>query len=297
MSKSQNRFEGIFPAAITPFDENEDIDESKLTEFLDFLIDRGVHGIYLLGTNGEAPLLDIEEKKKVIDISIEHVNGKVPIVAGTMCNSTKKTIEVASWAEKKGADAVHIVIPYYFPSPHKVVLNHFERISKEIDLPIFVYSIPQRTGNELTMRTLKALSDIDNVVALKDSSGDIEFFYRCLHEIDELCLFGGNDSLINTYLTLGGDGSVTAVGNAFPELVSSIYDQHIEGKIEDVSLAQDKVLKIKNMLRKGPYLSGIKAALKVRGYDFGEVRKPLKPYSDYQMKELKKSLDDLGLLR
>ncbi|MGM0405970.1 MAG: 4-hydroxy-tetrahydrodipicolinate synthase [Thermoplasmatota archaeon] len=291
-----NQFEGIYPAAITPFDKDENIDESKLIDFLDFLIDGGVHGIYLLGTNGEAPLLDMEEKKRAIELAVEHVDGRVPIIAGTMCNSTKKTIELSRWAEEKGADGVHVIIPYYFPSPRKSLVKHFKNISKEISLPIFIYSIPQRTGNDLDMETLKELSKIDNVSALKDSSGDLAFFYAAVEEIKGLQLFGGNDSLIYSYLTMGGNGAVTAAGNVFPELVSSIYDHFVKGDFQKAKEAQDKVLRISNAMKKGPYLSGVKEALKLRGLDFGEVRKPLESFSQEKITLLKKELNDLGLL-
>ncbi|MFW5904451.1 MAG: 4-hydroxy-tetrahydrodipicolinate synthase [Candidatus Saliniplasma sp.] len=293
---NNNRFEGIFPAAITPFDEDENLDESKLTEFLDFLIDGGVHGIYLLGTNGEAPLLDMDEKKRVIKLAVEHIDGRVPVVCGTMSNSTKKTIELSRWAEKKDADAVHVIIPYYFPSPRDTLVKHFKKISSEVDLPIFIYSIPQRTGNDIDMQTLKELSEIDNVVALKDSSGNLEFFYNAAQETENLQLFGGNDSLIYSYLTLGGNGSVTAVGNIFPELVSSVYENFTDGEFEEAKRAQDKVMKISNLVKDGPYLSGVKTALKLRGMDFGEVRGPLEPFSPKQIESLEKGLKDLKVL-
>lgn len=291
-----NRFEGIFPAAITPFDEDENLDESKLTEFLDFLIEGDVHGIFLLGTNGEAPLLDMAEKKKVIGTAVEHVDGKVPIIAGTMCNSTEKTIELSRYAEKKGSDAVHVILPYYFPCPHNPLVQHFKDISDEVDIPIFVYSIPQRTGNDLDIETLKELSKIENVTALKDSSGDLAFFYSVVEEIDDFQFFGGNDSLIYSYLTSGGDGAITAAGNVFPELVSSIYDDFVKGDLQKAKEAQNAVLRISNVLKKGPYLSGVKAALKLRGLDFGEVRKPLQPFSQDEITLLREELKDLGLL-
>ncbi|MFO7791652.1 MAG: 4-hydroxy-tetrahydrodipicolinate synthase [Candidatus Saliniplasma sp.] len=296
MEKMINRFEGIYPAAITPFDEYENLDESKLIDFLDFLIDGGVHGIYLLGTNGEAPLLDMDEKKRVIELAVEHIDGEIPVVAGTMCNSTKKTIELSRYAEKKGADAVHIIIPYYFPSTRTSLVKHFKDISKEISLPVFIYSIPQRTGNDLELGTLKELSKVDNVVAVKDSSGDLDFFYSCIEEFEDLHFFGGNDSLIFSYLTLGGSGAVTAAGNVYPELVSSIYDHFVNGDFKKAKEAQDKVLRISNVMKKGPYLSGVKAALKVRGLDFGEVRRPLVPFSSEEMELLKEELKVLELL-
>ncbi len=296
MKGTKGSFKGIYPAAITPFDESEEVDISRLEDFLDFLIEGGVHGIYLLGTNGEAPLLTMEEKKRVIESAVDHVGGRVPVIAGTMCNDTKGTIELVRYAEDKGADAVHVIVPYFFPSPKRSLVKHFKSISENIDLPIFIYSIPQRTGNRLDIETLKTLSEIDKVVGFKDSSGDLESFYSASVDTRDLISFGGNDSLIYSYLSLGGDGAVTAVGNVFPELVSSIYEHHQRGDHIRAKELQDKVLHITQALKKGPYLSGVKAALKLRGMDFGDVRSPLLPFSRGEMKKLKADLERLNML-
>jgi len=288
--KKEKIFEGIFPAVITPFDEDEKIDKKKMGDFIDFVLNRGVHGIYLLGTNGEAPLLTFKEKKKIIDTSIRKVNGRVPVIAGTMCNSTKKTIELSKYAEEKGADAVHVIVPYYFPIDEDSLKVHIKEIVEEIEIPIFLYSIPQFTGNEIKSSTFLQLAEIKDLIGLKDSSGDIELFYKTMVEVrkkrEDFVFFGGNDSLVFSYLALGGDGAVTAIGNAFPEIFVEIYEQFKAGDMEAAKQKQRKVLEIKNIFNKYPTMSAVKGTLKVKGHDYGDLRKPL-----YSLK--KDELDDL----
>ncbi len=298
--KCEKGFKGVFPAVITPFDEDGKIDEQGMSDFIDYVIERGVHGIYLLGTNGEAPLLTFKEKKKIIDVTIGRVKGRVSVIAGTMCNSTKKTILLSKYAEEKGADAVHAIVPYYYPIKEVALKKHIKEIADKIEIPIFLYSIPQFTGNELETSTLLELSKIKNLIGLKDSSGDIEFFYKTLVEVrkkqEDFVFFGGNDSLVFTYLTLDGDGVVTAIGNVFPRLVVDIYEKYKGGEIEAAKRKQIKVLKIKKIFGKYPTMSAVKGALKIRGHDYGCLRKPLHSLDRSELKDLEEELMEIDVI-
>jgi len=292
--KENKRFKGVFPAVITTFDRDGKVDEKRTGDFIDHVVERGVHGIYLLGTNGEAPLLTFNEKKKIIDAAMRRVEGRVPVIAGTMCNSTKKTIKLSKYAEEKGADAVHVIVPYYYPVEEFALKKHIDQISDETDIPIFLYSIPQFTGNELKDSTLIELVKNRNLIGLKDSSGDIEWFYRTLSEVknrrEDFVFFGGNDSLIFSYLSLGGDGVVTAVGNAFPKLVVDIYNKYKRENIEGAKEKQRIVLEIKNIFENYPPMSAVKGALKVKGYDFGDLRRPLYSLDRRELNDLEEEL-------
>jgi len=298
--RKEKTFEGIFPAVITPFDEDGKIDEKRMGDFIDYLIEKGVHGIYLLGTNGEAPLLTFKEKKKIIDTSIKKVNGRVPVIAGTMCNSTNKTLELGKYAEEKGADAVHVIVPYYFPIGEDGLKVHIEKIVNEIEIPVFLYSIPQFTGNEIKSSTLLKLTKIKDLIGLKDSSGDVELFYKTLNEVrkkrEDFIFFGGNDSLVFSYLAIGGDGAVTAIGNAFPEIFVDIYEKFKTGDIEAAKQKQRKVLEIKNIFNKYPTMSAVKGALKVKGHDYGDLRKPLHSLDKEELKDLEKKLKKIDII-
>ncbi len=298
--KEEKAFEGVFPAVITPFGKEGNIDEHRMGDFLDYMVEQGVHGIYLLGTNGEAPLLTFEEKKKIIDVAMERVDGRVPVIAGTMCNSTKKTIRLSKYAEEKGADAVHVIVPYYYPVGDEGFKEHIKKITDKIGIPVFLYSIPQFTGSEIETSTISELAGIKNVLGLKDSSGDVEWLYKTLVDVrkkrEDFVFFGGNDSLILTYLKMGGDGAVTAVGNAFPELVVDIYEKYKTGNIEEAERKQRKVLEIKKIFRKYPVMSAVKGALKVRGHDYGNLRKPLHTLDRREMKTLEEELKEIDVI-
>lgn len=285
---------------ITPFDEKQKIEESRLEDFLEQVIEGGVHGIYLLGTNGEAPLLTFEEKKNVIDTALAHVDGRVPVIVGSTCNSTVNTIELSRYAQEKGADAVHTIVPYYYPVTEKGLKNHVQELAEEIDIPIFLYSIPQFTGNDITPSTVVDLLDIDNLIGLKDSSGDVDFFYQTLKKVreerEDFVYFGGNDSLVLHYLMHGGDGSVTAVGNVFPELVVDIYEKLNLGNLEAARQNQEKVLEIKDIFSKYPTMSAVKGALKVKGEDFGDLRRPMHSLNDQELEELEEELEEINVI-
>ncbi|NJE26132.1 4-hydroxy-tetrahydrodipicolinate synthase [Thermococcus sp. MV5] len=294
------KFEGIFPPAITPFTKDEEVDLTKLTEYLDFLIKGGVHGLFMLGTNGEGPLLTFEEKKEVIRTAVEHVNGRIPVIAGTGCASTKETVELSKYAEKVGADAVHVVTPYYYPLTQSGVLKHYRRVVKSVELPVIIYYIPSRTGVKIEMETLLKLAEVPNIVGIKDSSKDVTWFYNAITTIREnrpdFVFLGGSDALIFTHLMLGGNGAVSGIANVFPELVVELYEQFNAGNLKKAKDLQDKILKIRQTLKKYPYMSGIKAALKLGGMDMGELRSPLIFLNEDQLQALRDELKSIGAL-
>ena len=298
--KRERKFNGIFPAVITPFDEEEKVDETRLKDFLDYVIEGDVHGIYLLGTNGEAPLLTLEEKKRVIETTLQHVNGKVPVIVGSMCNSTKNTIEISRFADDKGAEAVHVIVPYYYPITQKGLRAHLEEVSNEMEMSIFLYSIPQFTGNDIDTSTVIDLADIDELIGMKDSSGDVDFFYRTMKKMrekrEEFVFFGGDDSQILNYLAMGSDGSVTAVGNVFPKLVTDIYENYRSGDMKDAMQKQKKVIEIKDIFNRYPTMSAVKGALKLKGLNFGDLRKPMYSLNASELEKLEAELEKIGMI-
>lgn len=291
------KFEGIFPPAITPFTKDEEVDEEKLTEYLDFLIKHGIHGIFLLGTNGEGPLLTSEEKERVIKTAVEHVNGKIPIIAGTGCTSTKETVKLSKYAEKVGADAVHIVTPYYYPVTQNGIVKHYTKIAESVEIPIIIYYIPSRTEVKLEIGTLLKLAEIPNIAGIKDSSKDVIWFYNAITAVKknrpDFIFLGGSDALIYSHLILGANGAVSAIANVFPEIVIQLYEEFRKGNLTKAKEIQDKVLRIRQVLKKCPYLAGIKAALKIRGIDMGELRSPLVFLDENHLKILENELNSI----
>jgi len=292
--------EGVFPPMITPFKKNEEVDIEKLTEYLDFLIKGGVHGIFLLGTNGEGPLLTFEEKKEIIKVAVEHIGEQVPVIAGTGCISTKETIELSKYAERVGADAVHIVTPYYYPISGEGLIRHYNKISESIEIPIIIYYIPERTGVKIDVNTLMKLAGNEKIIGIKDSSKSVEWFYEAINNVrsirKDFVFLGGSDALIYTHLSLGANGVVSAVANVFPEIVVELYEEFKKGNFKRAKEIQDKILLVRRALKAGPYLGGVKAALKLRGLDFGDPRSPLVGYNEEEMERLKERLKEIGVI-
>ena len=287
-------FKGVFPPAITPFNSTGDVNESSLLDFLDFLVGKGVHGIFLLGTNGEAPLLSFEEKKKIMRVAVEHIGGKIPIIAGVGATNTRESIELAKFAERVGADAIHAITPYYYPVDSKGLLKHYEKIARNVELPLFIYYFPQRTGIKITKEDFIQLLKIENVVGMKDSSQDVAWFYEIVKETKKgFSFFCGSDTLIYTYFHLGAEGVVSMVSNVFPELVVQLFNKFQEGEYEEAKKLQDKIVEIRSAIEDGPYMSGVKAALKLRGIDAGEPRSPLRAFGKEEMDRLKRRLHPL----
>lgn len=294
------KLEGIFPPVITPFTDGADVDEEKLRGYLDFLIKQGVHGLFILGTNGEGPLLTSEEKKRIIKITVEHVDGRIPVIAGTGCISTKESIELSKFAEKIGADAIHVVTPYYYPISQQGLTKHYSKIAESVELPVIIYYIPDRTGVKMDISTLVKLAEISNIIGIKDSSKDVSWFYNAIITVKEkrkdFVFLGGSDALIYTHLSLGANGAVSAVANVFPDIVVRLYEEFKKGNYERAKKFQDKVLRIRQALKKYPYLAGVKGALKLRGIDLGEPRSPLVVLSEKDFGKLKQELKEIGVI-
>lgn len=291
---------GIVPPIITPYDEEGEVDEEKLRRFIDYVMSGGVHAVFPLGTNGEGPLLTMAEKKRVIETTVEHIAGRIPVLAGTGSPSTKESITLSQHAEVVGADAVCVVNPYYYPTTQSGVVEHYRKIADSIDIPVYVYYIPGKTGNNINVEKIAKIAEIPGVIGLKDSSKDIGWFYNSVNRIREKDLdfsfLGGSDALIYTHLSLGSAGSVSSVANVFPELVVTLYEEYQEGRFKKAKEVQDRVLTLRGILKTGPYLSGVKEALKVLGFDFGQTRSPLQSMSEGQRTNLRKKLIKVGAI-
>ncbi|WP_324735391.1 4-hydroxy-tetrahydrodipicolinate synthase [Thermococcus sp. SY098] len=292
--------EGIFPPVVTPFKEDESIDEERFASFLEFLVKRKVSGLFLLGTNGEGLSLEKEEKIRIMEIAVETVKGKVPVIAGTGAITTRETIKLSKEAERIGVDAIHVIVPYYYPLSREGILRHYAKVSQEVDLPILIYYIPSRTGNKIDVKTLCELAKLRNIIGIKDSSKDVTWFYNAImavkKENPDFVFLGGSDALIYTHLMLGGNGAVSAIANAFPEIVIKLYEEFRAGNLAKAKEIQDRILIIRQILKKYPYLSGIKAALKLRGIDMGVLRSPLVFLSKDQLQCLREELKAVGVI-
>jgi 4-hydroxy-tetrahydrodipicolinate synthase/2-dehydro-3-deoxy-phosphogluconate/2-dehydro-3-deoxy-6-phosphogalactonate aldolase len=288
---------GVVPPTVTAFEADESVDYDATAAHARFVVDRGAHGVFPLGTNGEFPLLTPDEREGVVEAVVEEIGDDAPVIAGVGAASTRETVSNAEHAERVGADGVVVVTPYYYPLDHDAAVSHYRQVAEAVELPVYVYHIPSKTGNSLSLSTLDALADIENLVGLKDSSKDVPWLGQAIDAHPELTFLAGSDSLLFPGLEVGCAGVVSAVANAFPELVVELYEAYDEGDEERARELQSEVYDVRDALKRGPYMAGVKTALDLRevGFDPGPLRSPLRKMDDDDRAALASDLADLGL--
>ena len=289
---------GILPAVVTPFSENEHINEKALRALVDYLIDNGVHGLFVVGSHGEFYSLDRQEKKSIMEIAVDQAGGRVPVYVGTGAVTTREVIELNEIAEQVGADAVSVITPYFIKPSEDELYEHYRAIAKATKLPILLYNNPPRTGVALSVELVERLADIDNIVGIKDSSGDMtltgEFIRRTLDK--EFYVLAGRDTLILATLMYGGYGSIAASANVAPKLVASIYDYFVQGDYEKAKQAQRALAPLRIAFSLGTFPVVIKEALKIIGIDAGPARSPIKSLDKEKRNELEQILKQMNLM-
>jgi 4-hydroxy-tetrahydrodipicolinate synthase/2-dehydro-3-deoxy-phosphogluconate/2-dehydro-3-deoxy-6-phosphogalactonate aldolase len=289
---------GVVPPAVTAFDEHEEVDYEATAAHARFLVDGGCHGVVTLGTNGEFPLLTPEEQNGVVDAVASEIES-VPVVAGVGAPSTYRTVEQAKLAEAGGADGVIVVTPYYYPLDDEAAVQHYHRVAKSVDVPLYVYQIPSRTGNKLSLEAFAEIAAIDGVAGIKDSSGDVTWLGQAVDAHPALTFLAGSDGLIFPSLEIGCTGVVSAVANAFPELVVDLYEAYDAGDEEQAQDLQSTVYRVRRAFKQGPYMAGVKTALSLRDdldFDAGGLRSPLRTMDDDGREALRGELQEMGLL-
>jgi 4-hydroxy-tetrahydrodipicolinate synthase len=288
---------GVIPPTITAFHEDESVDYESTAAHAEFVADGGVHGVFPLGTNGEFPLLTGEERRGVVE-SVADAVDEVPVIAGVGAPSTRETVAHAEHAESVGADGVVVVTPYYYPLDRDAAVSHYRRVCEAVELPVYVYHIPSKTGNSLSLDTLAELAAVPNIAGVKDSSKDVPWLAQAIDAHPELTFLAGSDSLLFPGLEVGCTGMVSAVANAFPELVVDLYDAYDAGDEERARELQSEVYAVRDALKGGSYMAGVKTALDLRDVDFspGPLRSPLRKMDDAARASLESDLRALDLL-
>lgn len=268
-------FFGAYTALITPF-KNDKIDYSKLSELIEFQISNKIDGLVICGTTGESAALTDKEKKKLIKFTIETVNGRVPVIAGTGSNNTNHTIELSKYAEKVGADGVLIVTPYYNKSSQKGLFEHFKKIADSITCPVILYNVPSRTGVNLLPDTVYELSKIENIVGIKEASNNFSQILELISKVPKsFNVISGNDDSIVPLLSLGGNGVISVVSNIYPKVVHDICYEYLFGDKNYAKQLQIKYSEIIKALFMEVNPMPIKDAMNILKYDVGNCRLPL----------------------
>ncbi|MEM3730281.1 MAG: 4-hydroxy-tetrahydrodipicolinate synthase [Candidatus Bathyarchaeia archaeon] len=287
------KLNGIFVPHITPFLRNGEIDEKALRACVKFWLEGEVSGLVPCGSNGEAPYLSREERKRVIEIVLDEVNGKVPVIAGTGSMSTWETIQFTKDAEDLGVDAALIVTPFYFKLSKREIYEHYRAVLEAVDLPIILYSVPKFTGYTLEPTIISQLaSEHENVVGVKDSSGNINTITETIKLVGEkISVLAGTADVVLPTLKLGGKGAVIAVANVFPKMCSKLYDAFASGNYAEAMKLQQQVNYINEVLiKKYNQLSAIKHALNLLGLPAGYPRRPALPLTDEEAKDVENCL-------
>ncbi|MXR51909.1 dihydrodipicolinate synthase family protein [Halovenus sp. WSH3] len=287
---------GVVPPTVTAFDESGAVDPEATVAHAEFVTEAGAAAVFPLGTNGEFALLSDDERRRVVEAVAESVD--VPVIAGVGAPATRTTVAHARHAESVGADGVVAVTPYYYPVDEDGAVEHYRRLAGAVDVPVYVYHIPSKTGNELSLSAVERIAAIDGVAGLKDSSKDVPWLAEAIDRRPELTYMAGSDSLLHAGLDLGCAGLVSAVANVFPELVVDLYAAYDAGEEERAGELQSEVFGVRNALKRGPYMAGVKTALQLRDlpFDVGGLREPLRTMGDGERRELEADLRDLGLL-
>lgn len=280
---------GIITPLVTPMTEDEQINEKELRNQINRMVDKGIDGLFCLGTNGEFYALTTEEKLEVIRITVDENRGRLPVYAGTGCISTRETIWLSKKAKDLGVDALSIVSPYYVAVSQDDIYSYYSEIAESVDLPIVLYNIPARTGNNIDYKTVYRLSKYENIVGIKDSSGNFDNTLRYIENTDRrLSVLAGNDSLILWTLLAGGCGAIAGTANVFPEISVSIYKLWQSGNIEEANKQQASLRPFRDVMKLGNPNSVVKRAMNLLGYPVGPARKPVSGINPKIDEELKK---------
>jgi 4-hydroxy-tetrahydrodipicolinate synthase len=279
-------FTGACTALITPF-KNGEIDYKSLKDLIEFQISSGIDALLINGTTGESATLSECEKRELISFATREVAHRVPLIAGTGSNSTKKAIHLSQFACDVGVDSVLVVTPYYNKASADGLLKHYEAIANEIDIPLILYNVPSRTGVNIPLPVYEKLSEHKNITAVKEASPSISDFARLSEKCNKkLDLYSGNDDLILPTLSLGGKGVISVISNILPKETKEICRLWFDGKIKEATELQLKLLPLINAIFSEVNPIPIKTLLANEGFCSEEFRLPLCRMDENKKREL-----------
>ena len=289
-------FTGAAVAIVTPFNE-EGINFEELKKLIDFNIENGTDAIVIAGTTGESATMSDEEHRAAIKFTVEYVNKRIPVIAGTGSNDTLYAVELSKYAEEVGADGLLTVTPYYNKTTQSGLVKHYNYIADRVNLPIILYNVPSRTGVNISPKTCLELSKHKNIVAVKEASGNLsqiaEIKALCG---DELTIYSGNDDQIVPILSLGGKGVISVLSNVAPREAHDICQLFFDGKTEESAKLQIEYLNLINALFIEVNPIPVKTALGLMGFNVGHLRVPLFPMEECNLEVLKKEMKAKNLL-
>jgi 4-hydroxy-tetrahydrodipicolinate synthase len=288
---------GIIPPVATPMRDDEELDLPRLRWFLDHQIGNGVHAVFVLGTNSEFYALDEREKQQVIACAVEHVNGRVPVWAGTGAETTREAVRLTRMAEKEGASGVSVITPYFVMPNQQEIHDHYKRIAESTSLPIMLYNNPSTCGGlTIGVDTVAKLARVPNIRGVKDSSGDLQNTVEYMRVVPpEFSVMMGRDTLIFSALVMGARGAVPATGNIAPGLLVEIYEKFRAGDVAGSKAAQLRLNPLRMALTLCTAPGGVKAALHLLGTPIGPCRSPVAGLAPDKVSKMREALAAAGL--
>jgi len=292
-------FAGVYPAMVTPLTKELEIDENGLRHEVDFLIERNVHGLVVLGSSGEFPYITVEDKKKVIDIVVEHADRRVPVIVGTSSIATDEVVQLSKYARAKSADGLIINLPVYYNLTDDDVFNHYATVAQAVDLPIMLYDFPELTHLDMSPELIVRLSYIENVVGIKETAS-LEKIEKVLKikKKESFRVFTGISFILLDALKLGCAGVICMIPCIAPREVVAIYESFKEGNIDKAAQQQGSILSLISIVAVPVQTPLVKETMRQLGVNIQPfVKNPLPQITDSQKEIVRKTLTDLGLIK
>jgi len=292
------KLRGIVPAMVTPFTPQDEVDVKGLKKLTNHLIECGVHGIMTTGGNGEFPHLLPDERRKVLEVVVDEANGRVPVIACTTACSTRETVLYTKHARDTGADAAIVVQPYYYKLPDAQILEYYQRIAEETDLPIVVYNNPEYTGNAIPPNLMVRILSLDGVIGLKQSEYDMSQTLEIIRRVgDKVSVMTGIDSQVFPVLCIGGRGAFSTAACVVARQMVELYETFEGGDVKGALKLHMKLQALNRFFEYDPgYVAPCKEALTMLGLPAGHVRSPLPRLTEQEKVQLKEALMELKLL-
>lgn len=292
---------GSLVAIVTPMHEDGSLDFEALRHLLDWHVEQGTHGIVIVGTSGESPTVNVQEHCELIQVCVDHINHRIPVIAGTGGNATQEAIELTAFAQKVGADASLQVVPYYNKPTQEGMYSHFKKIAEQVDLPIILYNVPGRTVADMGNATILRLAQVPGIVGLKDATGNLERVTALLAGLKEqksnnFALYSGDDLTAIFLMLMGGHGNISVTANVAPREMSLLCEAAINSDLKSARQIQYRLLKLHQMMFMEPNPIPVKWALHQMGIIDKGIRLPLTHLSESLQRPLHDELVKLGFI-
>lgn len=290
---------GIIPPIVTPIDEKEEVNYKELGNLIDYVIEGGVHGIFPLGSNGEFYAFDARTQGEILDFVVKHTDKRVPVYAGVTHITTKGTVELIKAAEKAGVDALSILTPMFIQPNEEEMYQHFKTIAESTDLPILLYNNPGKTTNDISVKLLKRLAEIPNVVGIKNTTLNFAQtlqYIEAVKDVENFKILSGIDYYIYGTLSHGGVGAIAGTANVAPKLVVEIYEKFKKGDLRGALATQQKLIPLRDAFGSGTFPVVAKDCLRLMGIITGSTLKPVTPCVAEKQEHLRAILKSLDLI-